>query len=552
MVGHRLIGASRAPRLNAFPAGPYRTRVAVMLVTRDPRARSVTALRWTRRGPPVGELMKAAAVSVPASARAPARGARACRRAGPRQAHVRPPGRRAAQRGAARRHGRADRRQPTHAQLFDAAMVAIRSPDFYNVSLVNFVTPWTNVERTVFADLNDYTATVIGMIRDDVPFDHVLTRRSGLRRRAGPRADRPIRRRQPALPRAPGAGLDLSNPRSSSACRSRRCRAPRSAHDAAGVVTTRAAAEAFFSAGTNRRMWRFTAMNYLCRDMEALKDTSRPTDRIRQDVNRSPGGDSEIFHTQCVGCHSGMDALAGAYAYFEWDAAQSRMVHTPGQVQGKYAINTGVFPGGHITTDDSWINSGAAARTPRSAGARPSPAAGFGAKSLGAEVAHSRAFAECQVQKVFEHVCFRPPQDDADAAAIERSRPSSSATALRHAPGLRRRRDLLHGGRVAMRAIAFASERSQRGRWSRARRALGARLRRLRRQLEQRHGRRQPATASSTSRRRPAGRRLRDHGLSARCASTARRVTRATAPARRTSHSRSSPRPIRRSPARTR
>ena len=64
---------------------------------------------------------------------------------------------------------------PTHAQLVDAAMVAIGSRDFYNVSLVNFVTPWTNVEQTVFADLNDYTATVIGMVRDGVPFDQVLT-----------------------------------------------------------------------------------------------------------------------------------------------------------------------------------------------------------------------------------------------------------------------------------------------------------------------------------------------------------------------------------------
>jgi hypothetical protein len=36
---------------------------------------------------------------------------------------------------------------PTHAQLVDAAMVAIGSPDFYNVSLVSFVTPWTNVAR---------------------------------------------------------------------------------------------------------------------------------------------------------------------------------------------------------------------------------------------------------------------------------------------------------------------------------------------------------------------------------------------------------------------
>jgi hypothetical protein len=185
------------------------------------------------------------------------------------------------------------------------------------------------------------------------------------------------------------------------------------------VVTTRAAAEAFFSAGTNRRMWRFTAINYLCRDMEALKDTSRPADRIRQDVNRNPGGDSEIFHTQCVGCHSGMDPLAGAYAYFEWDAAQMRMLHTPGQVQGKYAINTGVFPGGHITDDNSWMNMWRSGQNSALGWSGAEPGSGLGPKTLGAEVAHSRTFAECQVQKVFEHVCFQPPQTDVDAVEIQ-------------------------------------------------------------------------------------------------------------------------------------
>jgi hypothetical protein len=308
---------------------------------------------------------------------------------------------------------------PTHAQLVDAAMVAIAAPDFYNVSLVNFVTPWTNVEQTVFADLNDYTATVVGMVRDGIPFDQVLT------------ADL-VYVAAPGLVTTPyeqtsnthyveiqQQGIDLSNP--AQLVGVRQSTLPGSqigAADAAGVVTTRAAAEAFFSAGTNRRMWRFTTKNFLCRDMEALKDTSRPTDRIRQDVNRSPGGDSEIFHTQCVGCHAGMDAVAGAYAYFEWDAAQMRMVHTPGQVQGKYAINTGVFPGGHITTDNSWINlwrQGQDAALGWNAGEAGN---GLGPKQLGAEVAHSRAFAECQVQKVFEHVCFRPPRDAGDAAAI--------------------------------------------------------------------------------------------------------------------------------------
>jgi len=308
---------------------------------------------------------------------------------------------------------------PTHAQLVDAAMVAIGSPDFYNVSLVSFVTPWTNVSRTVFADLNDYTATVIGIIRDGISFDQVLT--ADLVYVAAPGVvPTPYQHTSNQhYVEIQSMGVDLSNPAQLVGVpQSTLPGAQIGSADAAGVVTTRAAAEAFFSAGTNRRMWRFTTMNYLCRDMEALKDTSRPTDRIRQDVNRSPGGDSEIYHTQCAGCHAGMDALAGAYASFEWDADQARMIHTPGQVQGKYAINTGVFPGGHITTDDSWINLWRQGQNAALGWHPAEPGSGLGPKGLGAEVSHSRAFAECQVQKVFEHVCFRPPRDAADAAAV--------------------------------------------------------------------------------------------------------------------------------------
>ena len=55
-----------------------------------------------------------------------------------------------------------------------AAAEAMKNPAFYNVTLKNFATPWTNEEQTVFAPLNDYTATVIGMIRDDKDFREVL------------------------------------------------------------------------------------------------------------------------------------------------------------------------------------------------------------------------------------------------------------------------------------------------------------------------------------------------------------------------------------------
>src|SRR5579859_4406753 len=62
--------------------------------------------------------------------------------------------------------------------LLAAAAIATdptTAPTFYNVTLKNMVTPWTNRNQTVFAPLNDYTATVIGMVRDGVPFNTVLS-----------------------------------------------------------------------------------------------------------------------------------------------------------------------------------------------------------------------------------------------------------------------------------------------------------------------------------------------------------------------------------------
>src|SRR4029079_19326199 len=56
-----------------------------------------------------------------------------------------------------------------------AAHIAHQNPAFYNVTLKNMAVPWTNRDQTVFAPLNDYVATFIGMVRDDVPFNTALS-----------------------------------------------------------------------------------------------------------------------------------------------------------------------------------------------------------------------------------------------------------------------------------------------------------------------------------------------------------------------------------------
>ena len=83
---------------------------------------------------------------------------------------------------------------------------------FYNVTLKNFVAPWTNRDGDVFVPLNDYTATVIGMVRDDADFRNILfgdVLYVGSRRRASGLLDL----QQRALRSARGAsGVDLSRP----------------------------------------------------------------------------------------------------------------------------------------------------------------------------------------------------------------------------------------------------------------------------------------------------------------------------------------------------
>ena len=318
---------------------------------------------------------------------------------------------------------------PGAAALVTAAQTATSAASFYNVTLKNMVIPWTNRDQTVFAPLNDYAATVIGIVRDDnVDFRTVLDA-DILYTFAG----------VPAPTAADGSthyktaeqnGLDMSKPSvlvrtSQSAVYG----TPTAA--TAGLLTTYAAESAFFINGTNRAMFRYTMMNHFCNDMQTLMDTTRPTDRVRQDVARSPGGDSRVFLNTCAGCHSGMDPMAQAFAYYNFNGTvvgpgtnTGTMQYTAGQVQPKYLINSNNFKYGFVTPDDSWSNRWRGGVN-ASLGWDPNagPGYGNGAKSLGQELESSDAFAQCQVVKVFTAVCFRAPlqSDQSAIGAIKTS-----------------------------------------------------------------------------------------------------------------------------------
>jgi len=290
----------------------------------------------------------------------------------------------------------------------EAANMAMENPAFYDITLKLFAAPWTNEEQSVYTPLNDYIATVIGIIRDDLDFrtllydDVIYIGKSDLA--------------LPAYSNSNNTHYEQLEQQSLSLKQALVSQTQSSvtglpANATAGVMTSRAASKAFFIDGTNRAMFRFTMLNHLCEDMEQIKDNTRPNDRIRQDVTRSPGGDSRIFMNACMGCHAGMDPMAQAMAYYNYEydsdadpeGNNGQLSYngqgiidpeTDSRVKAKYRINANNFIHGFVTPDDKWDNYWREGDN-QFLGWDPSlPGSGSGLKTMAQELAHSTSFGD--------------------------------------------------------------------------------------------------------------------------------------------------------------
>jgi len=198
----------------------------------------------------------------------------------------------------------------------DAAYTAMENTAFYDVTLKNLSAPWTNEAMTKFVPLNDYTATVIGLVRDDADFRMVLYGNVLYEGDSSLDLSAYSVQNNNHYEELENGGHSLKD---SLVFVNQSTRNGIPPEATAGVMTSRAAAHAFLKDGTNRALFRFTVLNHLCNDMEQLNDTSLPSDRTRQDISRSPGGDSRIYLNSCIGCHNGMDPLTQAFAYYNYD-----------------------------------------------------------------------------------------------------------------------------------------------------------------------------------------------------------------------------------------
>lgn len=299
-------------------------------------------------------------------------------------------------------------------RALEAAKIASSDDQFLNITVRQFAAPLSNRAETTRVPLNDFIAMFIGATRDGLdsrrllydnflyvgnygdaafraactsvacnytpnPNNGVTTARDLLHftemDRLGMNLAKSLVRIEPQRP-------DLAKP--------------------AGVFTTYAWSTAHYNMGTNRRSFEYAFREFMCTSIQEMADFSIPDDRVRQDVDRAPGGDATTFQNVCLGCHAGMDAGAGAFAFLD---NLEKIEGTT--VQKKYLQNNTIFPNGYVTRDDTWEmrftknqNAEFQFRTPLS---------GKGPAEFGKLIANSVGFSRCMAERAFTRVCSRKP-----------------------------------------------------------------------------------------------------------------------------------------------
>ncbi len=283
---------------------------------------------------------------------------------------------------------------------------------FYNLSLVRWSSVMTNTGLSPRVPLDDFQATVVGLVRDNRSFKDALF------------ADVVYTGANPTVAatgvRAYARGdnnhfLDLDGKDLHALLTPQVQSTLSGLTDTAGLLTTRSFGAAFLSAGTNRRSTRFALKDFLCMDFENVADATRPDDRVRRDVSRAPGGSRDTYITTCKGCHAGMDGLSGAWAYVDFTNNQVSAQATP---VGKMNQNNSVYSNGATVRDNSWVNywtvgNNATLIRWRGNGYQN----GIGIRSFGQALSETGAFSDCMAKRAFEYVCARNSVD-ADKATL--------------------------------------------------------------------------------------------------------------------------------------
>jgi hypothetical protein len=334
--------------------------------------------------------------------------------------------------------------------VMQAAYLATREPGFYNSTLWNMITPLSDAGKNslgttgTITDLNDFTATWIGIVRDDLNAQLLLTGNQIY----VPKAYKPAsagacaasavyKSTQPYVDAMTAMYADpINNGLDKQLVPAPQCVYNNSKElafssdnpiihpDAAGLLTTRQWGVAGLYMGTNRRAIRYMLDRFLCHDITDVRDSGLAEWRIRRDVDHAPGGDPKIYHASCRSCHTSLDSLGGAYAFYDSYPNPNQNVNPVGNLSDwrlfyvnaggygedvtmpKMNKNSSVFPPGYVTGDDSWINFLTTNNwQPIFGWSSAVPTQANGVHALGMMIANSEGFSKCMAKRVYQQVC---------------------------------------------------------------------------------------------------------------------------------------------------
>ncbi len=349
----------------------------------------------------------------------------------------------------------------------EAAQVVTRDPEFFEKTVYRMAAKMSTRERTPTAALNDYIATFVGVVRDRIDARQLLTGNFLYRGRevlfAGDKSmyDRNnLVASNDHYTALAGTGVPLmcslekmdrysmgSLPMGFAQTLSTANAADMTLNpEPAGLMTSRAWAQAHYIAGTNRRPVQIAFEDFLCAPLESIRSVETSDAMVGRDVERFPNGPTSNaeYQTQCKSCHGNLDSLRPAFAKFSFengflkyapfymtsnrknltqnDENPDRMKVSP--TNANYSITPGVaangglpvawklnhnvnYPDGYYVTDSKFEN--LFSQTTIGSRFGWSETSGDGVREFGRMIAKSQAFPRCMAKKVYKEVCRTDP-----------------------------------------------------------------------------------------------------------------------------------------------
>ena len=313
-----------------------------------------------------------------------------------------------------------------------AKEIASNVAEFQTVRLKSFAEPWTHKDGDLGSPLNDTILTIIKMIVDEQDFRRILYDDIIAVATGTPKdADKLVLADGTEIPQYYNRSNDhfqaLENAQvyhkpGVVVISSQSPATHKNPSAIAGILSQGGFGRAAFLAGTNRRAIPMLLREATCHELDEIKDTSGTEKYILRDVTRIGSDGVKEFKNNCKGCHSFMDQIAPAFAYYEANAGDvsgiavvyDEPLEVTSSLPPSNKMMKVVSAIGYIPKNDEWRAEFTDGQiTSLGWPNDPNSKKGFGAKELGRAFANSGAFASCQPKRAFKAVCGNPTEKDA-------------------------------------------------------------------------------------------------------------------------------------------